>query len=85
MVGEDKIIAVQLGEGRPKFQFKGLWTGKDIQVVLRNIPVAYRMHVRDIRLRRVTVNKLDAPTTVEVKAEPIKKVEQSEVTNNRRP
>ncbi len=46
----EKTLSILYYNGIPTFAFDGHWTGKDISVITRNIPVAYAKYNRGIRL-----------------------------------
>ena len=52
-----KTLRIDFDGIRPKFSFSGLWSGKDMHVVLNNLRRAYHTHTRQLRRELMATNK----------------------------
>lgn len=46
----EKTLTIFYYDGIPQITFDGHWTGRDVSVITRNIPIAYARYNRGIRL-----------------------------------
>ena len=53
---ERELVVRLIGQARPEFTFKGVWSGKDIRTVLGNLFRAYHLHTRQLRRENQAIN-----------------------------